>query len=192
MYQQTDPTQGQTGAQHGSQITGQGEQSMGTEPQQFGQSGGQQMGGIGQQGATEQMGQGSASQPTAHGAPGQQMGLSLQDVESPEQRAAVDDISWAIQVCGWCAGQCIEAADPNMVACIRHCEDVTELGETALALVPRNSPSLQPVLQAFQQAAQACARECGQHQHAHCQECAQVLPQVAQSVQQFLETTRHQ
>jgi len=148
---------------------------MGSQTELAGQ-GTQQPGAGGQQGG--QLGQG--------GGVGQQMGLALQDVETREQRIAVDDISRAIQVCGWCADQCIQSADPNMIECIRLCEDVAELGEAALALVPRNSRFLQPVLQAFEQAAQACAQECGQHSHAHCQECAQVLPQATQSVQQFV------
>jgi hypothetical protein len=116
---------------------------------------------------------------------GQQMGQRHQDAETPSQRAAVDNIAWAIQVCEWCADQCIQLADPNMVECIQLCEDVSELGETALTLIPRNSRYTQQHLQTFQQALQACAQECSQHHHAHCQECSQVLPQVGQSIQQY-------
>jgi len=116
---------------------------------------------------------------------GQQMGQRLQDVETPQQQAAVGNIAWAIQVCEWCADQCIQLADPNMVECIRLCEDVSELGKTALTLIPRNSRYTQQHLQTFQQALQACAQECSHHRHAHCQDCAQVLPQTVQSIQRY-------
>jgi len=116
---------------------------------------------------------------------GQQMGQRLQDVETPQQQAAVDNIAWAIQVCEWCADQCIQLADPNMVECIRLCKDVSEFGKTALTLIPRNSRYTQQHLQTFQQALQACAQECSQHHHSHCQECAQVLPQTVQSIQRY-------
>lgn len=115
----------------------------------------------------------------------QQMGQRYQDVETPQQQAAIDEIGWAVRVCEWCADQCIQHADPNMVECIRLCEDVSELGETALTLIPRNSRHVQQHLQTLQQALEACAQECGQHQHAHCQECAQILPEVMQSIQQY-------
>lgn len=123
---------------------------------------------------------------------GAQMGQRLQDVETPQQRTMVNEITWAIQTCEWCAHQCIQLGDPNMAECIRLCEDVSELGETALTLIPRNSRHTQQLLQFFQQVLHACAQECGQHQHAHCQECAQVLPQAAQSIQQYAESIQQQ
>lgn len=119
---------------------------------------------------------------------GQQMGGRL----PTQQRDAVSDISQAIAVCGWCADQCIQEANPNMIECIRLCEDVVELGEALLALAPRNSRYSHSVAQTFRQAAQACAQECGHHQHDHCQECAQVLPQVANSTQQLLQSPGQQ
>lgn len=116
---------------------------------------------------------------------GQQLGLRLQDVETPQQYQLIDDVARAIQVCEWCADQCVQDADPNMVECIRLCEDVSELGQTVLALVPRQSRYAGQVLQAFEQAVQACGQECGRHQQHHCQECAQELGQTTQSIQQF-------
>lgn len=192
MQQQPQPTQGQSTHQQGATTGGstrEGGQALqpvgqGTQQSQFAQPGVQpqtQMGGI-------QQGQPQAGQQIAQGPQQFQqgsMGLALRDVETPEQRAAVDNVARAIQVCGWCADQCIQTADATMIECIRLCHDVAELGETVLSLAPRNSRYLQPVLRAFEQAAQACAQECGQHSHAHCQECAQVLPQAAQAVQQF-------
>jgi len=102
-----------------------------------------------------------------------------------EYRQPLHSVSQAIQVCGWCADQCIRAADPNMVECIQYCEDVVELGEALLAIAPRSSPYTADLVRAFERAARACAQECGQHGHAHCQECASVLPQAAQSVRQL-------
>ncbi len=116
----------------------------------------------------------------------QQMGQRYQDIETPQQQAAIDEISWAIRVCEWCADQCVQHANPNMVECIRLCEDVSELGKTALTLIPRNSRHVQQHLQTLQQALEACAQECGRHQNVHCQECAQILPQAVQSIQQFV------
>ncbi len=200
MQQQPQPTQGQATQQQGA-MAGQPIQQQGSTGEVAGGQGIQQppMGQIGgsmqstmqptQQGS-QQFGQGSQQ----FGQGGQQggMGLALQDVETPDQRAAVDSVSRAIQVCGWCADQCIQAADPNMIECIRLCHDVAELGETVLSLLPRNSRYSQQILRAFEQAAQACAQECGQHNHAHCQECAQVLPGAAQAVQQFQASLRQQ
>lgn len=115
-------------------------------------------------------------------------GLRLQDVETPQQRAAVESIARAIQTCEWCADQCVQLGDPNMTECIRLCEDVSELGEAAITLVPRRSRYAGQVLQAFQQAVQACGQECGRHRHDHCQECAQVLGGTSESIQQLLGT----
>jgi len=140
------------------------------------QTGGQQSSGqrtSGQQTGSQQMG--------GQGMGGQQMQGRL----SAQQRSALTNVTQAIEVCEWCADQCVQEADPSMIECIRLCEDVAELGETVLALAPRNSRYTQPIVQAFQQALQACAQECGRHQHAHCQECAQVLSQVSRATQQL-------
>lgn len=160
-------------------ATGQQTEEMGQQAgSRMGQQTGQ-MGGMSQQtGQASQMGQRTGRMG--------QMGMRLSDVETPQQRAAVEDITRAIQVCGWCADQCIQEADPNMIECIRLCEDVTELGETVLALLPRNSRYADSILQTFQQALQECGQECGRHQHGHCQECAEVLGWTSESVQQLL------
>jgi len=97
-----------------------------------------------------------------------------------------DMVARAMDVCGWCADQCIQEADPMMAECIRLCEDMTELGEAVLALLPRNSRYSTDLLQVYQQAIQACARECSQHPHAHCQECAATLGRASQTVQQYM------
>lgn len=115
--------------------------------------------------------------------------LRLQDVESPQQRDAVHGITRAIQVCEWCADRCVQNADPDMVECIRLCEDVSELGETAITLVPRRSRYASAHVGTLLQAVQACAAECGQHSHNHCQECARVLRATAQSLQAYLSET---
>lgn len=119
------------------------------------------------------------TQGTAAGGRGgfqQQMGQQSQQLS--------DSISRAVDVCGWCAAQCIQESNPQMVECIRLCHDVTEIGETALALVPRNSRYGQSILQTLQQAVQACAQECAQHDRDHCQECARVLGNTMQTIQQ--------
>jgi alkylhydroperoxidase family enzyme len=126
---------------------------------------------------------------TTQGGTGQQPGLRLQDVETPQQRELINDVTRTIQVCEWCADQCIQKGERHMVECIRLCEDVSELGQTVLALVPRQSRFTGQVLQAFQQAVQACARECGQHRDAHCQDCAQVLGKTSESIRQFQQST---
>ncbi len=120
---------------------------------------------------------------------GQQQGGRMRGRLSPQQRGAITNVAQAIEVCGWCAERCIEEADPNMTECIRLCEDVVELGEATLALVPRNSRFGQSVAGTFQQAVQACAQECSSHPHDHCQECAQVLSQVANATQQLTQPT---
>lgn len=139
----------------------------------------------------------SAQQPTATQQPmaqsgmqsaGASQGMRLQDVETPQQRAVVDGVARAQQVCEWCADQCIQHGDQRLVECIRLCEDVAELSETVLAFVPRNSRFSRRVLQSFVQAARACQQECGKHAHVHCQECAQTLGQTIPMVEQYLTT----
>lgn len=116
-----------------------------------------------------------------------QGGQRYQDAILPQDQAAIENLAWAIQVCEWCADECVQLADPNMIECIRLCEDVSALGQTALTLMPRRSQHAQQHLQTVLQAVQACAQECSRHQHTHCQECAQVLGQAAQSIQQSLQ-----
>jgi hypothetical protein len=101
-----------------------------------------------------------------------------------QSRHLADSIARAVEVCGWCADECIRESNPQMTECIRLCHDVTEIGETALAMVPRNSRYGQSILQTLQQAVQACAQECGQHDRDHCQECARVLGDTIQTIQQ--------
>jgi len=116
-----------------------------------------------------------------------QSGGTRQDAGTlPQQhRQVLDIVAQSVAVCGWCADQCIKSADPNMIECIRMCEDVVELGEALLAVAPRSSWYTSDLARTFAQAAQACAQECGQHSQSHCQECASILPQAAQSAQQL-------
>jgi hypothetical protein len=106
----------------------------------------------------------------------------------PQQRSALYGVVDAIEVCEWCADQCIQEGDPNMLECVRLCEDVSELGELTLALVPRNSRFAGTVAQTFQQAAQACLQECSRHPHNHCQECANVLGQAVTTTQSLVQS----
>lgn len=117
----------------------------------------------------------------------QRTGGQHQDAgQLPQQyRQSLDAVAQAVEVCGWCADKCIEEASPNMIECIKLCEDVVEIGETVLALGPRSSRFTAELVQTFERAAQACAQECGQHSHSHCQECAAVLPQAAQMARQL-------
>ena len=116
-----------------------------------------------------------------------QTGRGQQDAgRLPQQyRQVLNSVAQSVQVCGWCADQCVKTADPNMIECIRMCEDVVELGETLLAVAPRSSRFTADIARTFQQAAQACAQECGKHSQSHCQECASVLSQTAPTVQQL-------
>lgn len=154
---------------------------------QVGQQSGSQGAGSQQWSGQQWTGQGGGQQWSGQGGGGQFQGRLSQ-----QQRSALMQVAEAVEVCGWCADRCIQHADPNMIECIRLCEDVVELGETTLALLPRNSRHGQSVLQTFQQAAQACAQECGRHEHAHCQECARVLQQVASATQQLTQSTGQQ
>lgn len=131
---------------------------------------------------TQQLGTASQGNQTTR-QPAMQSGGTL-----PQQtRAALHEVAQAVQVCGWCADQCIQSADPNMIECVRRCEDVVELGEALLAIAPRSSRYTAQIAQAFQQAAQECARECGHHQMSHCQDCASTLPQAASAARQLTQ-----
>lgn len=169
--QQMEPMGGQQMEQTGGQTSGQmgGQQGTQISGQQGGQMSGQPM---------EQMG----------GQPGGQMGgYQLSRRLSPNERAALTSVTEAIEVCEWCADQCVQQGNPDMVECIRLCEDVSELGRTVLALLPRGSHHGQSIMQTFQQALQACANECSRHQQSHCQECSQTLQQVLHETQSLLQ-----
>lgn len=116
---------------------------------------------------------------------GQSQGYQSGGTLPQQKRTAIESIAQAVAVCGWCADQCVQTADPSMIECIRLCEDVVELGEALIALGPRSSRYTGEIAQAFQRAAQACAQECGQHQMSHCQECANVLPRAGEMASQL-------
>ena len=139
-----------------------------------------------QQPQTQYRGQ-TSQQPQQYQQQQQSGGMQSQDAgQLPQQyRQSLDAVAQAVEVCGWCADKCVEEANPNMIECIKLCEDVVEIGETVLALGPRSSRFTAELVQTFERAAQACAQECGQHSHSHCQECATVLPQAAQIARQL-------
>lgn len=186
------PSAGQTGqrgsmgqptAQSQQPATGGEQGSMGRQPY-----GGQQ-GSMGQQGTMGQQPyggqQGSMGRQESMG---RHRGATQQGML--DQREVATAVARAIEVCAYCADQCIRDADPGMVECIRMCEDVTELGEAALSLVPRDSRYGQQVLGMFQEAATDCAMECSRHPAGHCQECATVLEQSVNAIQQAGGATR--
>lgn len=192
------PPSGPTRGRHGEQRRGTGEQTGGRQfsggaggrgqPPSGGQQGGPPPGG---QGGTDQygaggQGAGGTTQQGQAGGAGQQSAVGQQP-NAGGQQGTIDvatAIARAVEVCAYCADQCIRDADPGMVECIRLCEDVTELGEAALVLVPRDSRYAGQVLGTFQQAATDCAMECSRHPAGHCQECATVLEQTVNTVQQ--------
>ncbi|MFD1588371.1 four-helix bundle copper-binding protein [Halorientalis brevis] len=147
---------------------------------QYPQQGGQQTQWTGQQGTT--MGQ--------SGMTGQQGGLRLQDVQSPQEAAAMNAITRAIEICEWCADQCVAEGNANMAECIRLCEDVSEIGEASQVLLSRKSNYSTPILQTLNQAMQACAQECSRHNQGHCQDCASVLGQSLNAIQQLTGSKR--
>lgn len=114
-----------------------------------------------------------------------QMGMTRHEGLSQTHRQALTSISEAIQVCAWCADQCIGMGDPSMVQCIQYCEDVQELGEAAFVLLARNSQHSIPAVTTLQQAMGACAQECAQHDDAHCQDCAQTLGRATETLSQL-------
>jgi len=164
----------QMGGQQGSmQVTGQQRRQM-----QGGQQTGQMTGG-------QQSGQMQGGQQSAMMQQGQQAGLRLQEAQSPQEAQAITAITRAIEICEWCAEQCILEGNANMAECIRLCEDVSELGEASQVLLTRKSNYSTPVLQTLEQAMQACAQECSQHNRGHCQDCATTLGQSIDSIRQL-------
>jgi len=144
---------------------------------------GQTIGMTGQQAGQMQGGQMQGGQMQG----GQQTGYRLQDVQSPQEAAATTAITRAIEICEWCADQCIAEGNGNMAECIRLCEDVSEIGEASQVLLSRRSNYSTQLLQTLQQAMQACAQECSRHDRAHCQDCATVLGQSIHSIQQLTD-----
>ena len=142
-----------------------------------------------QQGAQQMRGQqrttvGTAGQQGNQMQGGQQSGYRLQDVQSPQEAGAMNAITRAIEICEWCADQCVAEGNSDMAECIRLCEDVSEIGEVSQVLLSRKSNYSTPILQTLEQAMQACAQECGRHNRAHCQDCASVLGQSINSIRQ--------
>lgn len=167
--------------QQGKQSTQMGGQqgTMQGAGQRTGQmQGGQMMGG-------QQTGQMTGGQQTAGMQRGQQGGLRLQEAQSPQEAEAINAITRAIEICEWCAEQCIVEGNANMAECIRLCEDVSEISEASQVLLTRKSNYSTSVLQTLEQAMQACAQECGQHNRGHCQDCATVLGQALNSISQL-------
>lgn len=117
-------------------------------------------------------------------------GQRLQDVQTQEERQAIDAISRAIEACEFCAEQCIAKGDAKMANCIRLCEDVSEIGEASQVLLTRRSDHSVPTLQLFEQAMAACAQECSRHSDAHCQDCASVLGQSMNAIQRLTGATQ--
>lgn len=120
---------------------------------------------------------------------GQQAGYRLQDVQTPQEATAMNAITRAIEVCEWCADQCIADGGAHMAECIRLCEDVSEIGEASQVLLARRSNFSTPVVGTLVQAMQACAQECSRHDRAHCQDCTAVLGQSIDAIQPLLGTT---
>jgi hypothetical protein len=157
------------------------------EQTQGGQQSGQMQGGQqrGQLTGGQQTGQMQGGQKSAGMQGGQQGGLRLQEAQSPQEAQAISAITRAIEICEWCAEQCIAEGNANMAECIRLCEDVSELGEASQVLLTRKSNYSTPLLQTLEQAMQACAQECGQHNRSHCQDCASTLGQSIESIRQL-------
>jgi hypothetical protein len=177
------------------QLQPQGTQQSIGQSGQFGAPGGgafgQPTGQAGQMGQpTGQIGQPAGQMGQTTGQTGEigRQGTRLQ----PQQRAALESIARAVEVCEWCADQCVLEADQNMIECIRLCEDVSEFGEAAIVLAGRNSRFAGSHLGTFQQVLRACAQECGRHPHGHCQECASVLGQTLTEIQPLVGTTGQQ
>lgn len=173
--------------EHQSSIESQkGAQTSGQPAQMGGQT--SQMGG-----QTAQTGQMATQSGQSMQMGGQSSQMGQTQARLPQQiRTALMSVAEAIEVCEWCADQCIQEANPEMIECIRLCEDVSELGEATQVLTARQSRYGQSVARSFLQAVQACAQECARHQASHCQECAQVLQQTAQQCQQLLQGASQQ
>jgi hypothetical protein len=110
-------------------------------------------------------------------------GQRLQEGLPPQLLSALEAFAEAEDVCEWCAEQCIQSGNPNMMRCIQLCRDVSDIAGVNHKFVARNSQFRGDVAQAFVRAARECAQECAQHSDAHCQDCAQVLNRVTQEIE---------
>lgn len=177
----------------GYQQGGAGMESQRMGSQQTGQQAGGQLqtGAQGQTGGQLQAGQ-QIGQQSSGSRSAQEMEMTRQEGLSGTHQEALQGIAEAIQVCAWCADQCVQEASPEMTQCIRLCEDVAELGEAAHVLLARNSQYSTPLLGTLRQAMEACANECARQAHGHCQDCATTLDRVANSITQFTGQTGQQ
>ncbi len=118
----------------------------------------------------------------------QQQGTTFGEVLTGEMRVALMDFVRSLQVCEWCADQCIAQGDPQMTECIRLCRDVSDIAALNVQLLSRQSPFGAGVAEEFIEVATACADECARHQHTHCQECARVLRRAVRSTEDLLRS----
>ena len=103
----------------------------------------------------------------------QQIGLS------DEMEQCVDSCTEAVEVCEWCAGECVDHGE-GMAECIRLCRDVADIASLCAPVYARSEFNSR-IAEACAQASEACAEECESHDHEHCQACAEILPQCAES-----------
>lgn len=182
-----------------------GQQAISTQHTQIGdpqaqltgrdQPGGMQPGpttGTGESGQFEQSAMGAGyTQPGGQqsvASPPEHVGATLDESLSAPMRMALDDAVASMEVCEWCADQCIDEG-PEMSRCIRLCRDVADLARVSATFIARNSIFGPSIARTFADAAQECARECEQHPHDHCQECARVLTRAVQTTEELLATT---
>lgn len=102
---------------------------------------------------------------------------------SDEQRDCIENCNEAVEVCEWCADECLGSEE--MEECARLCRDVADLTSMHARFMARGSNYSSQLAQACAEACEDCADECESHDADHCQLCAEVLRECAESCRQM-------
>jgi hypothetical protein len=105
--------------------------------------------------------------------------VSKIDHLSDEQRECIENCQETVEVCEWCADECL--GDEAMEECARLCRDVADLVSMHARFMARNSEYSGKLAELCVDACEACAAECERHDADHCQVCAEVLRECAES-----------
>lgn len=105
--------------------------------------------------------------------------LSKNDRLSEEQRECIETCTETVEVCEWCADECLGSEE--MEKCARLCRDAADVASLHARLMARGSNYSPQLAEACAGVCEECAEECRRHDADHCQTCADVLEDCAET-----------
>jgi hypothetical protein len=117
-----------------------------------------------------------------------QMAPSFEDHLTNELRIALEDLNEVTHVAEWCAKECA-GIGPELVNCVRVCEDIAELSEFNEKLIARDSMFGPQACDLFVQVASEGLAELEQHQqHGHVAETISTINRAIDSCTTVLQS----